>query len=355
MNSRRFAPPVAAAVAAAVLVASPLAASAQRKTATQEKTSTPQSEMKRNEKPRLFVASAAGTNEQWTNDITRQTLEEALVNSNRFEVIAGTQRDNLLAEQHFSNSDLVDPNQATKVGRMLSAKYVVSGTCQSVTLQEKKSGTGGFGGMLGHGGGMVDKASSGSSSKVSTQIQIQMTDLEKGTILATKTYKLDSSSEKSNAFTQRSTDDPKEAAYRQLVATAAQQFVSELSSTVPIEALIASINGGRVILNAGSAAGLAPGMRFEVYSEGEAIKDPATGEILDRTTTKVAVLSIAEVRDRIAYADIVKTWSDGGQLDAAPDPSRLVAGMSARAMSGGGGSAAADNGGGGGKHKNKDN
>ena len=67
----------------------------------------------------------------------------------RFEVIAGTQRDNLLREQGFSNSDLVDPSQATKVGRMLSAKYVVSGTCQSLTTQEKKTGFGHIPGLPG--------------------------------------------------------------------------------------------------------------------------------------------------------------------------------------------------------------
>jgi len=114
MNSRRFA---ASFVAALVLASVALAAPPQRKTGGSAKGEGPEKEMKAGGKPRIFVATSAGGNENWTNDITRQSLEEALVNSGRFEVIAGTQRDNLLHEQGFANSDVVDPNESVKVGR----------------------------------------------------------------------------------------------------------------------------------------------------------------------------------------------------------------------------------------------
>src|SRR4029079_2551517 len=113
----------------------------------------PQKEMKAGGKPRVFVATSAPNTESWTNDPTRQWLEEALVNSGRFEVIAGTQRDNLLQEQGFANSDVVDPNNSVKVGRMLAAQYVVSGACQSVTTDSTSTGgLGGLGGKIGLGG-----------------------------------------------------------------------------------------------------------------------------------------------------------------------------------------------------------
>jgi curli biogenesis system outer membrane secretion channel CsgG len=313
--------------------------------------------MKKGGKPRVFVSSAANTSESWTNDITRQTLEEALVNSGRFEVIAGTQRDNLLREQGFSNSDLVDPAQNAKVGRMLAAKYVISGTCQSVTTERKKSGSGGLGGRLlgGRAGSVIDSSSDKEKQKITAKVQIQMTDLEKGTILATKSYERNSS-ETTGAFETRSTDNPQEAAYRSIIADVAQQFVNEMGGTVPIEALVVSVGAdGRVILNAGSDAGVQQGMRFEVYSEDEPIKDPSTGEILDYNTTRYAVIRVNEVKPRIAYAEVVRTF-DGGAADPAPVPTRIEKEMSVRSMAGGGGAAAADaDGGTGGGKKKKEN
>jgi curli biogenesis system outer membrane secretion channel CsgG len=351
MNTKKFLSSIAAGLAIAALVSAP--AAAQRKQASAgEKPTSPQAEMKKGEKPRVFVAAAAGTNETWTNDITRQTLEEALVNSGRFEVIAGTQRDNLLREQGFSNSDLVDPAQNAKVGRMLAAKYVVSGTAQSVTVSTKSSGTGGLGSRFGGGlGGIVDKGAEKNKQKVTARVQIQMTDLEKGTIVpgSTKTYEL-SNAETSTGFEQKSTDNPQEAGYRAIISEVAKRYISDVNALVPIEALVAAIKGSQVVLNAGSNAGVMPGMKFEIYEEGEAITDPATGEVLDRETTKVAVVTVASAAERTATADIVRTFTNGSP-DGAPDPAKIVRSMSARSMPERGGAAATGDEGGGGKKK----
>lgn len=359
MNTKQYLAPFAAALAVAALVTSPISAAQRKQASAGEKPTSPQAQMKKGEKPRVFVAAAAGTNEGWTNDITRQTLEEALVNSGRFDVIAGTQRDNILREQGFSNSDLVDPAQGAKVGRMIAAKYLISGTAQSVTLEEKKSGTGGFGSRLGGSlGGMVDKGAESKKQKVTAKIQIQMTDLEKGIIVpgSTKSYTLDSS-QSSNGFTERTTDDPKQAAYRGIISTVAQRYIADMNALVPIEALVVAVKGNQVILNAGTNSGLQTGMKFEVYSEDDPIKDPSTGEVLDYNTTRWAVVRIAEAKERVAYADIVKTFTNGSP-DATPNPSHIEAQMSVRSMPEGGGGAAPavdESGSGGGKKKHKDN
>jgi len=345
MNSRTFAASLLAVFALASLA---LAAQPQRKTGGSAAGGGPQKEMKAGGKPRVFVATSAGNNESWTNDATRQALEEALVNSGRFEVIAGTQRDNLLQEQGFANSDVVDPNQSVKVGRMLAAKYVVSGTCQSVTTDSKSTGGlgSGLGSHIGLGGGNKEL-----SSKVTAKVQIQLTDLETGTIVLARSYE-----EKGGESTlgTKSSDNRQEAAYRDIVTNVAHRFVAELGDTVPISALVAVVDGGRVALTAGSAAGVQPGMRFEVYAEGDPIKNPATGEVLSIKKTRYAVLRVTTVEDKLAWAEIVKTFDDNGAEDAAPTASRIETQMSAQSLSGGGGAGAGQNGGGGGKKKNKD-
>jgi curli biogenesis system outer membrane secretion channel CsgG len=328
MNSRRF---VASLVAVFVLASIALAAPPQRKTGGSAVSGGPQKEMKAGGKPRIFVATSAPSNEAWTNEITRQSLEEALVNSGRFEVIAGTQRENLLREQGFANSDVVDPNESIKVGRMLAAKYVVSGTCQSVTTDSKSTGgLAGFGSKVGLGGNKE------LSSKVTAKVQIQLTDLETGTIVLARSYE-DKGGE--STLGTKSSDNRQEAAYRDIISRVAQRFVSELGGQVPISALVAVIDGNRVALTAGSAAGVQPGMRFEVYAEGDPIKK-----------TRYAVLRVTEVQEKLAWAEIVKTFADNGAEDPVPNASRIEVQMSADSLAGGGGAApAADTGGG--KHK----
>jgi hypothetical protein len=338
MISRRF----AASFVALLVLTSIAVAAPQRKTGGSAEGGGPAKEMKAGGKPRLFVATSAPSNEAWTNDVTRATLEEALVNSGRFEVIAGSQRDNLLREQGFANSDVVDPNNSVKVGRMLAAKYVVSGTCQSVTTEKTGTGgLGGFGGRVGLGG---DKEL---SSKVTAKVQIQLTDLETGTIVLARTY--DEKGGESTLGTKTS-DNKQESAYRDIIARVSQRFVAELGASVPIAALVAALDGGQVILTAGSGAGVKEGMRFEVFAEGDPVKNPATGEIISIKKVKYAVLRVVRVEDKAAWAEIVRTFADNGAEDPTPNPSRIEPEMSAQSMAGGGG--AAD--GGGGKRDKKD-
>lgn len=338
MNRSKYA---ASIVAVLVLASSALAASPRRKTGGgADPTDSPQKEMKAGGKPRLFVATSAETNETWTNPITRQALENALVNSGRFEVIAGTQRDNLLKEQGFANSDVVNPGDSVKVGRMLAAKYVVSGTCQSVTTDSTR--TGGIGGALGGRVGLGGDREL--SSKVVAKVQIQLLDLESGTVVLSREY--EEKGGESSMGTKASSN-KEEAAYRDIVTRVSERFVAELGDSVPIEALVALVEGGRVALTAGTGAGVKPGMRFEVYAEGEAIRNPATGEILSRKRSRYAVLVVESVEDKLSWATIKRTFDDAGTEDAVPNPGRVTAEMSARSMSGATGPAD----GGGGKRK----
>src|SRR5688572_10809175 len=78
---------------------------------------------KQSGKPRVVVIGTGSGDTSWTSNITTATLEDALSQGGRFELITAAQRDNILSEQGFNNSDLVDPKQATRVGRLLSARF----------------------------------------------------------------------------------------------------------------------------------------------------------------------------------------------------------------------------------------
>ena len=69
---------------------------------------------------------------------------------------------------------------------------------------------------------------------------------------------------------------------------------------VEIEAAVADISGANITINAGSAAGIANGMKLTVFRKGKEIKDPTTGEVLDVQTERIGELVITSVRERIA-------------------------------------------------------
>ena len=59
------------------------------------------------------------------------SLEEALVNSNRFTVVDRQHMASVMRELHLSSSDLADPNAAAKLGRVVTAGALIFGDVQN--------------------------------------------------------------------------------------------------------------------------------------------------------------------------------------------------------------------------------
>src|SRR5215510_16364834 len=134
-------------------------------------------------KPRVVIIGTGSSDLRWTTNVTTATLEDALQQSGRFELITGAQRDKLLTEQGFNNSDLVDPKQATQVGKLLSARYIIIGNALDVSAQTRK---------VPHTGGLLNRVgvSGGEevSSDVKAKVQIQMIDSQTGVVKLSRSY-----------------------------------------------------------------------------------------------------------------------------------------------------------------------
>jgi len=71
--------------------------------------------------------------------------------------------------------------------------------------------------------------------------------------------------------------------------------------------MIASIAGGRIVLNGGKGRGFRPGALYHVRSEGEPVTDPATGDVLSILPGPVlGTIRVTEVHKTIAYAEVVR-------------------------------------------------
>ena len=81
---------------------------------------------------------------------------------------------------------------------------------------------------------------------------------------------------------------------------------SKLSArTVKVEGLVASVDGAQIVLNVGAKAGLKVGDQLSVERVTKEIKDPATGQVLRRMSSQVAVIKLTDVDDVSAVGSIV--------------------------------------------------
>ncbi|HYL99036.1 MAG TPA: CsgG/HfaB family protein [Blastocatellia bacterium] len=275
-------------------------------------------------KPRIVVLGASSPDIGWTQNVTTASLEDALQQSGRFELITGTQRDKLLAEQGFNNSDMVDPKQATQVGRLLSARYIIIGNALEVSTTKKK---------VPHSplGGLIPRTTIGSgdeiSSEVRTKVQIQMLDAQTGVVKLSRSYD-EKVSRDAMAHSSGDYDTLREG-YRKAIEKVAGEFVHEFGLSVPTEATVVFIRGEKIALDIGSDQSARVGQEFEVVSQDEPIKN-AAGEILSYVTTKYARLRIVSVEPKISWTTVVQTYDQDGNPDPQPRIERVKLNYTAR-------------------------
>ena len=259
-------------------------------------------------KPRIVVLATASSTTGWTTNVTTASLEDALTQSGRFEVIAGSQRDRLLKEQGFNNSDLVDPQQATKVGKLLSARYIIVGNAIDVTVKKKA-------------GGFIDIGSD-----IKTRIQIQMIDAETGIVKTSKSF--EEKTNKPPASGQQTDTDSIREAYRKAMESIASKFVVEMGETVPTETVVLLVRAGRVALDIGGEQ-VKVGQEFEIYTQDEPILGP-DGKPRGYITTKYGRLRIAEIEPGLSWATVIATYDENGTADAVMKLERIKKNMSAK-------------------------
>ena len=74
---------------------------------------------------------------------------------------------------------------------------------------------------------------------------------------------------------------------------------------VKVEGLVAAVDGGQVVLNVGAKTGIKVGDHLSVERVTSTIKDPATGAVLRKMTTKLGELEVTDVDDISAVCKIV--------------------------------------------------
>ena len=86
-------------------------------------------------------------------------------------------------------------------------------------------------------------------------------------------------------------------------ATAAATYI--LEGVYPVK--IASVQGDELVINRGEGTGINVGGLYEVYAQGEVVKDPDTGDVIGSDETKVGLIEVTSVQQKFSKAKVVKS------------------------------------------------
>jgi TolB-like protein len=247
------------------------------------------------ERPRFVVIATATPETEWTKTMMAAALEDALSENGWFDLITATQREKILREQGFSSSDLVDPKQATEVGRLLSARYIIIGNVVDVSVNRIFADT------------------------VNVRVQIQLVEVKTGLVKLSKSF-----DETLTKFGKTEVIHRREA-FQSVMKKVAPIFVREIERTIPIEGLIVKIFKNRFYLDVGSDHGVQAGQIFDIYTQEEPIKNVA-GELLSYVKVIHGRLRVADVESNVSWGVVTETFKEDGVRDRKPDLNRIKVG-----------------------------
>jgi len=259
-------------------------------------------------------ASAAvfGTNVDIGKGIS-DLLVRHLVQDGTYSVIERKAMDKILGEQNFSNSDRANPNSAAKIGKILGVDAIVVGSITQFGNDNKNTNVGGGGGGW---GGFGVGGFSHKKSKAVVQVDARMVDIDTAEILGVASGKGESSRESTSllgggsnwhGFGGGAVDFGSSDFQSTIIGEATNQAVVQLTSelvadntklvtrTISVEGVVAAVDGGQIVLNIGSKAGLKVGDQLTVKRITKEIKDPNTGQVLRKMTSDVGVIKLTDV------------------------------------------------------------
>lgn len=189
----------------------------------------------------------------------------AMVREGRFDVVERRMLEKVLGEQQLAMTGVVDASSATQIGKLLGVKVIITGSVMKL--------------------------------RDITEINARIIDVESASIIAAENIK-------------------------SAATSGLQEMVVEMSQKImknfPLEGYVVNRSGNSVTLDLGVRTGVKNGMRFIVFKEGQVIKHPKTGEVLDVERIQTGSVTIDNVMQKICTARIDEEDSPGsinyGQL-----------------------------------------
>lgn len=250
-------------------------------------------------------------------------LVKHLVRDGSYSVIERKALDKILAEQNFSNSDRANPSSAAQIGKLLGVDAIIIGSITQFGQETKGTGIGGVGGGMGRIGLGGFKRS---NTKAIVTVDARIVDIDTGEILAVADGKGESKRSSTSmlggggswrGFGAGGVDFSSSNFEETILGEAVKGAVEEMSTgivaskdrlvarTVKVEGLVAFVEAGQGVLNVGTSAGLKVGDQLDIERVTREIKDPSTGQVIRRMTSKVGTVKVVEADEGSAVVQVL--------------------------------------------------
>jgi curli biogenesis system outer membrane secretion channel CsgG len=244
-------------------------------------------------------ALAAGLTEMLTTALTQQS---------QFVVLERSKVDQVVNEQNFGASGRVDPASAPQVGKVLGAQVLIFGDITE--FSEHLSSVGGGFNVLKSMSAQVG----GSVSKVTAQVAIdlRLVDAVTGQVISSVRGEGRASATGIAANFQTADDNigaggsaqtPLGQASRSAIASAVAGIVQGMQK-VSWSGRVVDVRGGEIYINGGATQGIATGMVFDIYSQGEQLVDPDTHLPLGTPDQRIGGVTIVSVAPQYAVGHV---------------------------------------------------
>lgn len=185
--------------------------------------------------------------------IVAEWLITALVQEGRFDVIERRLLEKILQEQKLGVSGVADSDSVAKLGKVLGAKIVVTGSVMKF--------------------------------RQLMEVNARLINVENGSIIAAEKVKSESA-----------------AKLEDLVTEMAVKIISDF----PLEGYVVERGeNNTVTIDLGKLSGAKVGKRFIVFKEGKTIKHPKTGEVLDIERIEIGEVEVKVVKEKTATGVIL--------------------------------------------------
>jgi hypothetical protein len=232
-----------------------------------------------------------------------------------------TATDEVLGEQDFGGSGRVDKKTAARIGKVKGADFIVMATLLELNPEKESKNINAMGGALG--ARTLGIGSIGISGKVAfCRINIRVIDATTGVVAHDITVDGTSSSSGLNlgggilgavsngvaggagGFASKKAPVIMDAI--QACANKAAYAIAMKMEEIPWSGSVASVNGTRITINAGTNIGLKAGLTLKLLSKGEEVIDPDDGSSLGFGEEEIGAVRITSTQERFSICEIIE-------------------------------------------------
>ncbi|MFQ3582649.1 hypothetical protein J8C06_13335 [Chloracidobacterium validum] len=274
-----------------------------------------------NEPKRVAVAPFSQTVDAKIVAVLESELANALATYCNLKLVERQQLGQVLSELKLSNSELVDPKAAQKVGKIIAADYLVLG---EILDYGAARGAVSDRARIGAHIQLVEVASGNIILSMISRNEVSLntsTSRTVGAILSTVAGDLDliPSSKASRVASVLSAAKPSLphldesqalTMYQAAMPAITRKFAEKINQMSPLTGYVVANKDGRVAINIGAISGCRKDHEFLVYTDGRVINDPASGQKVGMTEVPVGFLKVVDVEDKLAWCEVIRTFSD---------------------------------------------